>query len=721
MRLDKPWKNKRIKTPTVIQMEALECGAAALAIVLGQFGRFVPLEVLRVQCGVSRDGSNALGLLKAARVCGLDANAYRLEPENLGALPLPLILFWEFNHFVVLEGIKGDTVYLNDPATGPRCINRQELDEAFTGVVLAFKPGPGFSPGGRRSSTLTYLRNQASRAGSGLWLLMLLGLTMVVPGLLIPLFGQVFVDEILIQGNLGWFKPLLFGMAVTAILRGVLSWLEGSLLVSLRLRMATAMSARFMEHLLRLPYLFFTQRYGGEVGDRTRLNDAVAGLLTGELAYAVVNLISVVFFGALMLCYDTLLAVIGVSFALTNLFLLLGVNRRRVDLNRRMLQESGKLLGTTMNGLQLIETIKATASESDFFLRFVGRLTKLKRSQQQLASWSQVISAGPKLLQAVSTALVLGIGAQRVMDDGPMTMGMLVAFQSLMSSFLDPFGKLVALGASLQAIQADVERVRDVLSYKPDPLFGQPQALSPMPGMVSGELEFRGVSFGYSPLDPPLIQGLNICIAPGTRVALVGGSGSGKSTIARLACGLIMPREGEVLCDGAPLIKSKGRSLAGVMTLVDQDIFLFEGSVRDNISMWHKGMDNRRLVAAAKDAMIHEHIMSLPGGYEAEMLEGGANFSGGQRQRLEIARALAMEPAILILDEATSALDVKTEKLIMDNIRRRGATCLIVAHRLSTIRDCDEIIVLDNGKVAERGTHDELIRLAGAYARLVET
>lgn len=721
MLLDTPWKNRRVKTPTVIQMEALECGAAALGIVLGYFGRFVSLEVLRVQCGVSRDGSNALGLLQAARSYGLEAGGFRLEPEKLGALPLPAILFWEFNHFVVLEGIKGDTVYLNDPATGPRQVSRQELDWAFTGVALAFQAGPGFQPGGKRGSPFSFLLGQALRAGSGLWLLMLVGLTMVVPGLLIPLFGQVFVDEILVQGNSNWFKPLLFGMAITAALRWVLSWLEGGLLIRLRLKMATAMSARFMEHLLRLPYLFFTQRFGGEVGDRMRLNDAVARLLTGDLAFAGVNLVSVVFFAALMLSYDLLLAAIGVSFALLNLVLLLWVNRRRVDLNRRMLQESGKLVGTTMNGLQLIETIKATASETDFFLRLAGRLTRLKRSQQHLATWSLVTGAGPKFLQSLGTALVLGIGAQRVMDDGPMTMGMLVAFQSLMSSFLEPFGKLVALGASLQAIQADVERMRDVLSYEPDPLFGQPQTVLTEGKPISGALTLRDVTFGYSSINPPWIKGLNIHIAPGVRVALVGGSGSGKSTVARLACGLIPPWEGEVLCDGAPLMDLKGRGLAGVMTLVDQDIFLFEGSVRDNISMWRRDMDIGHLVAAAKDAMIHEHIMSLPGGYEAHVLEGGANFSGGQRQRLEIARALAMEPAILILDEATSALDVNTEKQVMENIRRRGTTCLIVAHRLSTIRDCDEIIVLENGEVAQRGTHAQLMRSAGAYSRLIET
>jgi len=721
MLLDTPWRNRRTKTPTVIQMEALECGAAALGIVLGHFGRFVALEVLRVQCGVSRDGSNALGLLKAARSYGLEAGGFRLEPEKLGALPLPAILFWEFNHFVVLEGIKGDTVYLNDPATGPRQVSRQELDWGFTGVALAFQPGPGFQPGGKRSSPFSYLLGQALQAGSGLWLLMLVGLTMVVPGLLIPLFGQVFVDEILIQGNSDWFKPLLFGMAITAALRGMLSWLEGGLLVRLRLKMATAMSARFMEHLLRLPYLFFTQRFGGEIGDRMRLNDAVARILTGDLAFAGVNLVSVVFFAALMLSYDLLLTAIGVSFALLNLLLLLWVNRRRVDLNRRMLQESGKLIGTTMNGLQMIETIKATASETDLFLRLAGRLTKLKRSQQHLATWSLVTGTGPKLIQAVSTALVLGIGAQRVMDDGPMTMGMLVAFQSLMSSFLEPFSRLVALSTSLQAIQADVERVRDVLSYEPDTLFGQPPAVLTEAKPISGELTFRAVTFGYSPTNPPWIEGLNLHLAPGVRVALVGGSGSGKSTVARLACGLILPWEGAVLCDGAPLTDLKGRSLAGAMTLVDQDIFLFEGSVRDNISMWRKDMDSARLVAAAKDAMIHEHIMSLPGGYEAQVLEGGANLSGGQRQRLEIARALAMEPAILILDEATSALDVNTEKQVMENIRRRGITCLIVAHRLSTIRDCDEIIVLENGKVAQRGAHAQLMRSAGAYSRLIET
>lgn len=730
MLLQKPWKNKRLKTPTLLQMEALECGAACLGIVLHHFGRFAPLEELRVQCGVSRDGSKASNILKAGRTYGLECKGYRMEPERLRELPLPAIIHWDFNHFVVLEGIKSDRAYLNDPACGPRSVSLQELDESFTGVALACQPGPDFQPGGKRSKALAWLFSQSMKRSQALWLLVLTGLTLVFPGLLVPLFGQFFVDEILVQGQRGWLKPLLFGMALTAILRGVLSWTRGQVLVTQRLQMAATMSARFMHHLLRLPYAFFNQRFAGELGNRMQLNDSIADLLTGELASAAVSAFTAVFFVFLMVAYDPLLTAVGVSFALGNVLLLRWVNRRRADLNRRMLQEAGSLTGEAMGGLQLIETLKATASEADFLSRFSSKLALLKQSQQNLAIWTFPSTAGAQLLHATSTALVLGAGALRVMD-GEMTMGMLVAFQSLMSSFLGPFEKLVALGASLQTIQADVERIRDVLACEADPIFGrttqaaasltQPDADPDLADKeATGDLRFENVTFGYSPLAAPLIRDFTLHLPPGSRVALVGGSGSGKSTVARLACGLLLPWQGAVLFNGAPLEKHHHKGLAGAMTLVDQDIVLFAGTVRDNIAMWRNDLDEARLFNAARDAMIHEHILSLPGGYDAPVLESGGNFSGGQRQRLEIARALAMNPALIVLDEATSALDPEIEKQVVENINRRGVTCLIVAHRLSTIRDSDAIIVMDRGAVVERGTHEELMQSDGPYKRLIE-
>jgi len=730
MLLQKPWKNRRIKTPTLLQMEALECGAACLGIVLHHFGRFAPLEELRVQCGVSRDGSKASNILKAARSYHLQCKGYRVDPERLRELPLPAILHWEFNHFVVLEGIKGERVYLNDPATGPRQVSLQELDKSFTGVALACQPGPDFQPGGKRSQALSWLFSQSLKRSQAIWLLVLTGLTLVVPGLLVPLFGQFFVDEILVRGQREWIKPLLFGMALTAILRGVLSWTRGQVLVTQRLQLAATMSARFMHHLLRLPYGFFNQRFAGELGTRVQLNDSIAGLLTGELAAAAVSAFTAVFFVFLMLVYDPLLTAVGVSFALGNVLLLRWVNRRRTDLNRRMLQEAGVLTGEAMGGLQLIETLKATASEADFLSRFCSKLALLKQSQQNLAIWSFPSTAGAHLLHAASTALVLGVGALRVMD-GEMTMGMLVAFQSLMASFLGPFERFVALGASMQTIQADVERVRDVIACETDPVFGrqtqapathsQPDAPSNLSdAQVSGDLRFENVTFGYSPLAEPLVRGFSLHLPPGGRIALVGASGSGKSTVARLACGLLLPWQGAVLLHGVPLAEYHRTGLAGAMTLVDQDIVLFAGTVRDNLTMWRKDMDEELLFAAAKDAMIHEHILSLPGGYDAPVQEGGANFSGGQRQRLEIARALAMNPAVIVLDEATSALDAENEKQVVENINRRGVSCLIVAHRLSTIRDCDAIIVMDRGAVVEHGTHDQLMQNDGPYKRLIE-
>ena len=710
-------------------MEALECGAAALAMVLAYYKRVVPLEQLRVQCGVSRDGSKASNVLKAARLHGMTAKGMRSEPKLLRDLAMPVIIHWNFNHFVVLEGFQGEKVYLNDPAMGPTRISESELDESFTGVVLNFEPGDEFEPGGERRSLMRSLVVRLQGSKAALAFVVLAGLGLLIPGIAIPSFSRVYLDDLLIKGLHGWLRPLLLAMGFAGLLIGVLTWLQQTYLLRLETKLALTTSCRFFWHVLRLPVEFFMQRFAGEIGNRVGINDRVANLLSGELATTMLGVVVIIFYAALMIQYDVVLTLLSIAIALFNLAALRYAARRRVDLNQRLLQERGKLMGVAMGGLQTIETLKATGTESDFFARWAGHQAKVLNASQRFSVTTNLLLAVPPLLLSINTALILGVGGFRVME-GHLSMGMLMAFQALMLAFIGPINKLVTLGGTLQEVEGDMNRLDDVHRSTARPLSvielaetrgGESAAPAELTGSVklAGYLELRGITFGYSRLEKPLIEDFNLRMAPGDRVALVGGSGSGKSTVARLIVGMFEPWEGEILFDNEPRASIPRHLLTNSLAFVDQDIFLFEGTVRDNLALWDPTVPESDLVTAARDAEVHSELNGRPNGYSSVVEEGGRNFSGGQRQRLEIARALTRNPSIIILDEATSALDVETEKLIDDHLRRRGLTCVIVAHRLSTIRDCDEILVLEEGRITQRGRHDELIAEDGLYRDLI--
>jgi NHLM bacteriocin system ABC transporter peptidase/ATP-binding protein len=714
---------KRVKTPTLLQMEATECGAASLGIILGYWGKIVPLEELRLACGISRDGSKASNIVKAARQYGLTTKGLRREPDQLRAMKPPMILHWGFDHFLVLEGFDKNRVYLNDPAEGPRVVSPQELDQSFSGVVLTFECGPDFQKGGTRPSLIRGLRKRLAGSEIGLTYVILASLALVIPGLVIPFFTKTFIDRYLVGGQADWVGALLIGMALTAALRASLTWLQQHYLARLETRMALTTSSQFFWHILHLPIEFYMQRFGGEIGSRVGINDHVAQLLSGQLATTVLNVIMIVFYAAIMFQYDAVLTLVGILIAALNLAALSYVSRKRVDGNRKLLQERGKLIGTSMNGLQVIETIKAGGMETDFFSRWAGYQAKLLNAEQGLAVYTQLLSAAPPFLAALSSIAIISIGGLRVIQ-GSLTVGMLVAFQSLMASFIEPVNKLMDLGGQLQEAEGDMNRLDDVLHYQVDPrMFETPAEAEGADATtkLSGHLELKNIAFGYSRLDPPLIENFSLALRPGERIALVGGSGSGKSTIAKVVCGLYAPWRGDILFDGVSRNQLPRRRITNSLAMVDQDIFVFEGTLRDNLTLWDSSVPESNIIQAAKDASIHEDISARTNGYDSLIEEGGRNFSGGQRQRLEIARALVNNPTILVLDEATSALDPITEKIIDENLRRRGCACLIIAHRLSTIRDCDEIIVLERGKVVQRGTHEQMIKTSGPYARLIQS
>lgn len=715
-------KVKRAKVPTVLQMEAVECGAACLAMILAYYGKYVPLEEVRIACGVSRDGSKASNILKAARDYGLEAKGYRKEPESLKAMEFPVIIHWNFNHFVVLEGFGQGHAYLNDPGAGPRSVPEDEFDQSFTGIVMAFEAGPNFEKNGGKPNITAALRKRLKGSEAALAYVVLVGLALVIPGLVIPVFSKIFVDDILLGGKDNWLGPLLLGMALTAVLRGALTRLQQYYLLKLETKIALSTSAQFLWHVLCLPVEFFTQRFAGDISLRVQSNDRVAQLLSGQLATNALNCIMIVFYLALMVQYSLILALTGVAAAAANILYLKYVSRRRVDLNSKLLQDQGKLNGAAISGLQIIETLKATGSESDFFAKWSGFQAKTLNSEQEMGVSTQFLAAIPTFMTTLTNAAVLVLGGFLIFR-GDLTIGMLVAFQSLMASFLEPVNGLVSLGTRLQEMEGDMNRLDDVLRYpvdaqtKEDPTAGDSKDCCQR---LEGYLNLRGLTFGYSRLEPPLIENFNLKLAPGARVALVGGSGSGKSTVAKLVSGMYRPWSGEILFDGKPVKSIPRAALTNSLALVDQDIFLFKGTVRENLTLWDKTVSEFDMVRAAKDACIHDEITSKAGGYDQMLDEGGGNFSGGQRQRLEIARALTGNPSILILDEATSALDPLTEKLVDEGIRRRGCTCLIVAHRLSTIRDCDEIIVMDRGRIVQRGTHEQLKDMEGHYSELIK-
>ncbi len=715
--------SQRVKTPTVLQMEGVECGAAALAIILGYYGRKVPLEKLRVECGVSRDGLKATNIMKAARSYGMTTKGYAKSIKNLKMMKMPVIIFWNFNHFLVLEGFTKDKVYLSDPAQGRYQVSHQEFDDSFTGVVIDMTPNEEFVKANEKTGMFPSLAKRISNSKLSLVFIILASLFLVIPGLIIPSFTQIFVDQFLINSRESFVMPLILAMGGVLVIHSLLIFIQQYYLLRLETKLALTTSSKFLWHILHLPSQFFSQRSSGDISNRVGLNDKVARLLSGDLANAALNVVVVLFYALLMFSYDIVLTTIGIVIATINVIALQLVSRARKDGNRRLTNENGKLMGNTMSGISMIETLKSSGREGDFFTTWSGHLAKVMNAQQELGWLSLRLNIIPPLLMSINTTIIMGVGALRVMD-GDMTLGMLIAFLYLMNNFIRPVNQLVAVGSMLQETQGDMDRIDDVLDYEVSEEFTRKAVTieeASNSNKLIGTLELKNVNFGYTSTMPALIEDFSLKLEPGSRVALVGGSGSGKSTVARLVSGLYEPWEGEILFDGKKRQEIPRQVVNNSMAVIDQEIMMFNGSIKENLSFWDTTIPEHRIIQAAKDAEIHDVISARSDSYDSMVAEKGTNFSGGQRQRLEIARSLALNPSLLIMDEATSALDPKSEKMVMDNIRKRGCTCLIVAHRLSTIRDCDEIIVMKFGKIEERGTHAELVAKQGLYSELISS
>ncbi len=707
------------RVPVVMQLEALECGAACLAMVLAFYGKWLPLEKVRSDCGVSRDGSNARNMLRAARSYGLTAQGYRYEPEQLRREGgFPCIIHWNFNHFVVLCGFRGDRAVINDPARGTVVLSKEEFDRSFTGVCLMLAPVEGFKPEGRPRSVLAFARTRLRGAGAALLFVILTTLITALISIISPAFSRIFMDRLLTGRNPEWLEPFSLALAGLALAQILISFLQEVHSLRIEGKFAVVANAAFMWHVLRLPLAFFSQRMAGDIASRQNTNATVANALIRQLAPLVLDFGMLLFYLLVMLRYSPLLTAVGVGAMALKMLVAGVVSKKRVNITRVQMRDAGRLAGATVAGIQLIETIKSCGAEKGFFERWAGFQASVNTQSVRYIRINHYLGSIPGLISQLSDATVLILGVFLALQ-GRFTVGMILAFQGFMSSFTTPAGNLIFAGQSIQEMRSDMERIEDVLSYPPD----VPDRGGPLPeescDKLRGRVEMRGVTFGYAPLGEPLIRDFNLTIEPGGSVALVGPSGCGKSTLAKLLSGLYKPFHGEVLFDGQPIDQIPREIFTASLAVVDQDIILFEDSIADNIRMWDSSIEDFEVILAARDAQIHDDILRREDGYQGRILSGGRDLSGGQRQRLEIARVLAQDPSIIILDEATSALDARTEYEVMHGIRQRGVTSVVVAHRLSTIRDCDEIVVLDRGTVVERGTHGELYARDGLYRRLV--
>ena len=718
VKIKRPLTKGVAKVPVVMQMEALECGAASLAMICAYYNKWIPLEQIRVDCGVSRDGANAKNLLVAARSYGFTAKGYRYEPDDLKKNgKFPCIIHWNFNHFVVLDGFKGKKAVINDPAKGTYTVSMEIFDKSFTGICLMFEPNENFVPSGKRKSVLSFAVKRLSGAKVAVAFVVFTTLISALIGVITPAFSRIFMDRLLTHENPDWFYPFLVALSAMSALQLVISALETYYSNRINGKLATIGSSTFMWKVLHLPMEFFSQRLAGDIQGRQGSNAGIANSVVNTFAPLALNAIMMVFYLVVMIRYSWILTLVGLSSLVINAWMASIISKKRVNITRVSMRDAGKLAGATVAGVEMIETIKASGAENGFFERWAGYQASVNAQKVKYAKINQYLGMIPSVVSTITGIVVLTLGVWFAME-GTFTVGMIMAFQGVLSSFSAPATTFISAGQTIQEMRTQMERVEDVMEYREDDCY-KTEVKEESFAKLKGNIELKNITFGYSRLSDPVIKDFSLTVKPGQRVALVGTSGCGKSTISKLVSGLYQPWSGEILYDGKHLSEIDRDVFTGSLAVVDQEITLFEGTISDNIKMWDNSIEDFEMILAARDAQLHEEIMRRDGGFNYRIAEGGKDFSGGQRQRLEIARVLAQDPSIIILDEATSALDAKTEYDLVKAVKDRGITCIVVAHRLSTIRDCDEIVVLDHGVAVERGTHEELYAKGGKYTQLV--
>ena len=717
-KVKKPINKGAVKVPVVMQLEALECGAASLCMILAYYDKWIPIEQVREDCGVSRDGSNAINILKAARAYGLNASGYKYEPETLKENgTFPCIIHWNFNHFVVLDGFKGGKAYLNDPAKGSYSVPMETFDESFTGICLQFEPAPDFEPSGKQKGMIKFAAKRLKGTGKAITFTILVGVVTSIMGFMQPAFSRVFLDYLLTGRESQWTIPFLIFLGGFNLIQIIMAGLQAVYSLRINGKMAAVGNSTYMWKVLKMPMKFFSQRMAGDIQSRQASNGVIANTLINTFAPLALNVVMMVFYFVIMLRYSVILTIVGLASIAINALVSRYISKKRINITRVSMRDSAKLYSATVAGIEMIETIKSSGAEDGYFKKWSGYQASVNTQQVKFLKMDQYLGMVPEFISSLADNIVLLLGVWLVMQ-GQFTVGMIMAFQGFMTLFMTPANTLITAGQTLQEMRTQMERVDDVMEYPDDEVFAEVDDTAEM-NKLSGKVEIKNLEFGYSPLDEPLIKDFNMTLLPGKSVAVVGSSGCGKSTMSKLISGLYKPWSGEILFDGKPMNQIQKSVFRGSLAVVDQDIIVFEDTISNNIKMWDDSIENFEVILAARDAQIHDDIMQRPLGYQHKLLEGGKDLSGGQRQRLEIARALAQDPTIVILDEATSALDAKTEYELVKAIRDRGITSIVIAHRLSTIRSCDEIIVMKDGEIVDRGNHSYLMQNSKIYQDLV--
>lgn len=711
--------NNSVKVPLIMQLESLECGAACLSMILAYYGKWVPIEQVRDDCGVSRDGVNAKRILLAAKNYGMKVSAFRYEPEDLRSNgSFPCIIHWNFNHFVVLDGFKGERAVINDPANGVLQISMEEFGRSFTGVCLFMEPAEGFESGGNRrkyySNIFKRLRSSRGLVGYAVTLSLLTSFFAMIN----PVFSKIFIDRLLTGQSSHWLYSFIMFMLISAFLQISVGLIEAVFYLKAEGKLAVEANAKYVWHILRLPISFFSQRSVGDIANRKDYNEKIVFTLINTVAPMIISFLLMIIYIIVMIRSNPVLALIGISGLSIDIFLTHHISAKKANIEKVKLRDTAKLISTTVSGIEMIEAIKAGGAENGFFEKWSGCQASINTQNVKSLKIQKYLIFIPELIKALTDLGILAYGLNLVIE-GRFTVGILFAFQGLFAGFSKPISDIIKSGDSLREMQVKMERVDDVMAYSVDVSSYSRKKADDDYSKLNGKIELKNVTFGYSKYTAPLLRDFSLTIEPGKRIALIGASGCGKSTVANLMLGLYRPWSGEILYDDKPIEQIDRSVFTGSITSVDQEIILFEDTIANNIKMWDSTIEDFEMILAARDACIHEDILQRQGGYHYVIAENGKDFSGGQRQRLEIARALAQDPTIIILDEATSALDAKTESDVIKAVCDRGVTMVIIAHRLSTVRDCDEIIVLDDGRIVERGTHEELIKKQGNYVKLI--
>lgn len=718
MSLDKN-KHKISRVPVVMQLEAVECGAACLAMILAYYKKWVPLEQLRKDCGVSRDGVNALNIVEAAELYNLESEGSLYEIDEIKKeATFPCIIHWNFDHFVVLKGFKHNRAYINDPESGQCSVSMEEFDKSFTGVCLEFKPTKEFQPSGQRKSILKFAKKRLKGATKALVFTgIVVGVGLII-NFIFPVFQRVLVDNLLTNDDKLGMYIFLIAFGSLALIYLMIEFIDAIHSLRIKGRFAVNGTTTYMWKVLNLPIEFFSQRYANDIKSRKDTNATIANVLINIFIPIFLQSIVVIFYLIVMFNYSWLLSLIGLSALVVDMLAAYLVSQKRINLSRAAVRDKAKLDSTTVSGISMIETIKAGGTENGLFTNWAGYQANYNNREVKLIKFNNGLTAFLDFASTFADTAIILVGIILIMNNR-LTIGLLMAFQGFMASFFAPAQSVVESGQELMEMRTEMERLDDVMEYQNDTIIGESDGKDYSNNKLTGNIKIANITFGYARLAPPLLKDFSLNIKKGESVAFVGNSGSGKSTLIKLIIGLHSPWQGSITFDNLLLKDIPKNRFSTSVSIVSQEIKLFEDTIMNNVKMFNSNVSNEDVIRGCKDAQIHEEIIKRENGYNSILSEDGRNLSGGQRQRLELARVLASNPGIIVLDEATSALDAKTEFNVIKAIKKRGLTNLIVAHRLSTIRSCDKIVVLQKGKILDQGKHEELIKRCPYYKKLV--